>query len=142
MASDLPPNLPPNPPSIPHVQTWTPDGYPIVDNKYLDLSTGTLKTHTPGVDLLRAGPPSVAIYWQNRHSTGSPSQFHALSKGGVVGARGIHEYIIKIGEFLKAMTGRCKLDSSNATRYDVYVVVYTELSQAEFRAALEEAGLL
>jgi hypothetical protein len=32
--------------SAPLTQAWTPSGYPIVDGKYLDLSTGELKTHT------------------------------------------------------------------------------------------------
>lgn len=43
--TDIPPADGPGRYSGPPRQMWTVDGYPIVDGKYLDLSTGELKTH-------------------------------------------------------------------------------------------------
>ncbi len=120
-------------------QPWTADEYPIVDGKYLDLSTGELKTHVPGVDHFRGGPPSVAVYWQNRLATGRGDQFLVIAKA-VADARDLTEYLAPVGAFLRK--GLCKVHSLNATRYDVYVVVSSELSQGEFREALVEQGLL
>jgi hypothetical protein len=120
-------------------QPWTADGYPIVDGKYLDLSTGELKTHVAGVDLFRGGPPSVAVYWQNQLATGRSNQFLVLAKA-VTDAGNLTEYLARVGEFLRK--GLCKVYALNATRYDVYVVVSSELSQEGFREALAEGGLL
>ena len=119
-------------------QPWTVDGYPIVDGKYLDLSTGELKTHTLGVDLLTAGPPTVCAYWQNRRCTGRHDQFLVMN-GAAAGVRDVTEYLARVGGFLSK--GLCKVSSLNATRYDVFVVVSSELSQEEFRDALREHGL-
>lgn len=126
--------------NMPPQQRWTISGYPIVDGKYLDLSTGELKMHVDGVDLVMAGPPSIAIWWQNRVATGRPDQFSVISKGGVVGARDLTEYMTRVGDFLKR--GLCQLNSLNATRYDVYIVVSSEMTHTAFRNALEEGGLL
>ena len=48
-------------------------------------------------------------------------------------------YLARVGDFLSK--GLCKVSSLNATRYDVFVVVSSELSQEEFRDALREHGL-
>lgn len=40
----------PSNPSGRLLQPWTTDGYPIVNGKYRDLSTGELKTHVAGVE--------------------------------------------------------------------------------------------
>jgi hypothetical protein len=120
-------------------QPWTVDGYPIVDGKYLDLSTGEVKTYVAGVDLMTGGPPSVAVYWQNRMATGRADQFLVIAKS-VTAAPDLTEYLARVGEFLRK--GQCRVHSLNATRYDVYVVVSSELSQAEFREALLQNGLL
>jgi hypothetical protein len=120
-------------------QPWTVDEYPIVDGKYLDLSTGELKTHAAGVDHFRGGPPSVAVYWQNQLATGRGDQFLVIAKA-VADARDLTEYLARVGACLSK--GLCKVHSLNATRYDVYVVVSSELSQGGFRAALAEQGLL
>lgn len=120
-------------------QPWTVDGYPIVDGKYLDLSTAELKTHAAGVDLFRGGPPSVAVYWQNQLATGRGDQFLVIAKAAA-DARDLTEYLARVGEFLRK--GLCKVHALNATRYDVYVVVSSELSQAAFREVLAEGGLL
>ncbi|KXX74656.1 hypothetical protein MMYC01_209266 [Madurella mycetomatis] len=120
-------------------QPWTVDRYPIVDGKYLDLSTGELKTHVAGTDHFRGGPPSVAVYWQNQLATGRGDQFLVIAKA-VADARDLTEYLTRVGAFLRK--GLCKVHSLNATRYDVYVVMSSELSQGEFREALAEQGLL
>jgi hypothetical protein len=120
----------------PPSQSWTLTGQPIVDGKYLDPSTGEIETHTGPS---KGGPPSVSVYWQNRLDTGRGDQFHVISKT-VARAGNINEYIIRVGGLLR--TGACKLDSLNATRYNVYLVVTSELSQDGFRDALVEHGLL
>lgn len=122
-------NTPPN-------EGWTLTGQPIVDGKYLDPSTGEIKPHTGPS---KAGPPSVSIYWQNRLDMGRVDQFHVISKAAAR-AGDLNEYIIRVGALLR--TGACKLDSLNATRYNVYLVVASELSQDGFRDALIEHGLL
>lgn len=120
-------------------QPWTVDGYPIVDGEYLDLSTAELKTHAAGVDPFRGGPPSVAVYWQNQQATGRGDQFLVIAKAAA-DARNLTEYLARVGEFLRK--GLCRVHALNATRYDVYVVVSSELSQAGFREALADGGLL
>lgn len=45
-----------------------------------------------------------------------------------------------MGDLLRK--GLCKVDAMNVTRFDVYVVVESELGQNEFREALEGCGLL
>jgi hypothetical protein len=125
--------------SGPPSQKWTTDGYPIVDGKYLDLSTGELKMHVEGVDPFMGGPPSVSVYWQNRVSTGRGDQFLVISKQRTP-VRDVTEYLARLGDFLRK--GLCKVDSLNATRFDVYVVASSELSQLAFADALRESGLL
>ncbi|EAQ86758.1 predicted protein [Chaetomium globosum CBS 148.51] len=120
-------------------QRWTVDGYPIVDGKYLDHSTGELKTHVAGVDQFRGGPPSVSVYWQNQLATGRGGQFLVVAKV-VTHVRDLTEYLTRVGTFLGK--GLCKVHSLNATRYEVYVVVSSELSQGGFREALAKDGLL
>jgi hypothetical protein len=119
-------------------QLWTADGYPIVDGKYLDLSTGEVKPHTGP---FRGGPPSVSVYWQNQLCTGRRDQFLVLAKAGAGGAScDLTEYLARAGGFFAK--GLCKVHSLNATRYDVYVVVSSELSAEEFGEALGVHGLL
>jgi hypothetical protein len=132
------PELPGNVSERP-TQLWTVDGYPIVDGKYLDLSTGELKTHVAGVDQFRGGPPAVSVYWQNQLATGRGDQFLVIAKV-VAHVRDLTEYLARVGTFLGK--GLCKVHSLNATRYEVYVVVSSELSQGGFREALAEDGLL
>ena len=120
-------------------QLWTVDEYPIVDGKYLDLATGELKTHLIGVDQFRGGPPAVSVYWQNQLSTGRGDQFLVIAKV-VTDVKDLTEYLARAGTFLGK--GLCKVHSLNATRYEVYVVVSSELSQGGFREALAADGLL
>lgn len=121
------------------IQRWTVDGYPIVDGKYLDLSTGELKTHVAGVDQFRGGPPAVSVYWQNQQATGRGDQFLVVAKV-VTHVRDLTEYLARVGTFLGR--GLCKVHSLNATRFEVYVVVSSELSQGGFQEALARDGLL
>ena len=92
--------------SAPPTQAWTPSGYPIVDGKYLDLSTGELKTHTSGVDLVMGGPPSLSVSWRNMHLTGRPGQFLGVNK--VIGHAGdLSEYLIRLGGFCAWVGVKC-----------------------------------
>jgi hypothetical protein len=126
----------PNLPAGVHTQSWTLSGYPIVDNKYHDLATGEVRPHS-GPSM--GGPPSISVYWQNRLATGGQDQFHVISKT-VASTASLSEYIIRMGDLLRK--GACKVDAMNVTRFDVYVVVQSELGQNEFREALDECGLL
>lgn len=121
-------------------QSWTLDGYPIVDGKYLDLATGEIKTYT---GFRRAGPPSLSIYWNNRGSitgpdTGPcPDPFFAL---GCSSRHTVTEYLARLGEMLRQ--GGCEISSLNATTYAVNVVAMTELPSAEFKERLRQHGLI
>lgn len=132
----LPTAMPnPNHPSQ-QTQSWTLSGYPIVDSKYHDLSTGEVRAHSgPST----GGPPSISVYWQNRLATGRRDQFHVISKT-VASTTNLSEYIIRMGYLLRK--GHCKIDAMNVTRFDVYVVVESDLGQEAFREALEGCGLL
>ncbi|KAH6855045.1 hypothetical protein B0I37DRAFT_45933 [Chaetomium sp. MPI-CAGE-AT-0009] len=125
-------------PDVPPTQGWTLDGYPIVDGKYLNLETGEVMTHTGPS---KGGPPNITVYWQNRFDTGRGDQFLVTTKT-IYTTRSLSEYIIRIGNLLRRGPKVCKVDSLNATRYSVYVVVTSELSQGEFTQALQEHGLL
>ncbi|KAK0749130.1 hypothetical protein B0T18DRAFT_405877 [Schizothecium vesticola] len=129
---DLIPSLPPGVPT----QSWTLSGYPIVDNKYHDLATDEIIPHS-GPSM--GGPPSISVYWQNRLATGRRDQFLVISKT-VASTTSLSEYIIRVGDLLRK--GACKVDSMNVTRFNVYMVVQSELGQDEFRQALNECGLL
>ncbi|KAK5659003.1 hypothetical protein OQA88_1089 [Cercophora sp. LCS_1] len=121
--------------AMPPSQSWTLDGYPIVDGRYHDLSTGEIKTHTGASS---SGPPSIFAHWHNRLMTGRTDQFLATSK--VAPTRDLTEYMARIGDLLRK--GVCKVDAINAMKYNVYVIVWTELSRDGFRAALYEHILL
>lgn len=115
-------------------QSWTIDGYPIVDGKYHDLVTDEIKTHT---GLFRGGPPSVSVYWQNRGGSNRHDLFYAV---GAISRRKMTDYLVGVGEMLKA--GKCIVSSLNATEYAVNVIVVTELSTVDFTALLRDHGLL
>ncbi|KAK1829414.1 hypothetical protein QBC39DRAFT_263131 [Podospora conica] len=117
-------------------QSWTVSGYPIVDGNYHDLAKDEIKPH---VGLMMGGPPSITVYWQNRLCTGRQDQFHVISKT-VASTTSLNEYIIRVGDLLRK--GACKVDSMNVTRFDVYMVVESELGQQEFGDALYVCGLL
>lgn len=140
IASNDPPSISPGSQALLNsqspCQSWTTDGYPIVDGKYLDLEDGELKTHSGP---LMGGPPSISVYWQNRLATGRSDQFTVISKT-VASTRSLDEYIIRIGNLLRS--GSCKVDSMNATPYSVYLVVMSKLPREEFRDALNEYKLL
>ncbi|KFX87862.1 hypothetical protein O988_09254 [Pseudogymnoascus sp. VKM F-3808] len=115
-------------------QLWTLDGYPIVDGKYHDLATDTIKTHTGP---FRGGPPSVSVYWQNRGGSNRHNLFHAV---GAISSCKVTDYLVRVGEMLKAR--KCIVSSLNATEYAVNVIVETELSTGDFTALLRDHGLL
>ena len=132
-------NVQPQPPGgqllvAPPLQSWTLDGQPIVDGKYLDLSTGEIKTHE---GLLTGGPPSLAVYWHNRLPKNQDQPFYALSAFSQIS---VTDYLTRIGDLLR--TGICTVDSLNATKYSVNLVIITQLSRNEFTEALMRHGLL
>jgi hypothetical protein len=117
------------------IQSWTVDGYPIVDGKYLDLRTGEVKTHE---GLLTGGPPSLAIYWHNKLPKPQEEQpFYAVSAFSQLS---VTDYLTRVGDLLR--TGICTVDSLSATKYSVNLVILTQLSRNEFREALIRHGLL
>ncbi|KAK0726582.1 hypothetical protein B0T21DRAFT_36637 [Apiosordaria backusii] len=133
-------NVQPQPPSGqlptgPPTQLWTVDGYPIVDGKYLDLSTGEIKTHE---GLLTGGPPALTVYWHNKlpkHQKEQP--FYAASAFSLTS---VTDYLTRVGDLLR--TGICTVDSLSATKYSVNLVIMTQLSNNEFIEALGRHGLL
>ncbi|GAB1317392.1 hypothetical protein MFIFM68171_07602 [Madurella fahalii] len=132
-------NVQPQPPGGqlpmgPPIQSWTVDGYPIVDGKYLDLSTGEIKTHE---GLLTGGPPSLAVYWHNKLPKHQEQPFYAVSAFSQIS---VTDYLTRIGDLLR--TGICTVDSLNATKYSVNLVILTQLSRNEFEEALLRHGLL
>ncbi|RGP76973.1 hypothetical protein FLONG3_4911 [Fusarium longipes] len=100
--------------SFPPSQSWTIDGYPIVDGKYHDLATDQIKTH---VGPMSAGPPSLTIYWHNCASVTQPDQFFAM---GLFSRLTVTEYISRV----------------------VHVILMTDLSSGDFRGLLQEYGIL
>ncbi len=60
---------------------------------------------------------------------GRGDQFLVVSKV-VADVPDLTEYLARVGAFLRR--GLCKMCSLNATRYDVFVVVSSELSQGGF----------
>jgi hypothetical protein len=128
-------SIPALPPGIP-TQSWTLSGHPKVDNKSHDLGTDEIRPHS-GPSM--GGPPSISVYWQNQLATGPRNQFLVISKT-VASTTSLSEYIIRAGDLLRQ--GACKVDSTNVTRFDVYMVVQSELGQEECRQALDECGLL
>lgn len=120
---------------VPPTQLWTLGGYPIVDGKYRDLTTGEIKLHT---GLITSGPPTLAIYWHNRFSTSRADlQSYAVSTTTTIS---MSEYLIRIGDLLR--TGVCTVDLLNATKYSLNLIIISNLSREEFHASMREHGLL
>ena len=118
-------------------QSWTESGFPIVDGKYLDTSDGgKIKTVGPK-DWVSAGPPDLGIYWDNRRRTpGLDDQFRGFVHNAFVS---VTEYLSRIGEFLRASDGACKIVGLNATLYSVNLIVDTDMSQKEMMALMKSA---
>ncbi|KAK7423683.1 hypothetical protein QQX98_000873 [Neonectria punicea] len=126
---------PANTPFAGSQQTWTESGYPIVDGKYLDLSTGTIKTVTADT-MVSVGPPAVEIYWVNRTMTGRKDPFRSFLARAFVD---VTEYLKRIGELLER--GSVEIFSLNATKYAVNVVVGTDLSHKEMMIRIRQCSL-
>ncbi|KAK5997568.1 hypothetical protein PT974_02931 [Cladobotryum mycophilum] len=135
-----------DPPAAITHQTWTTDGHPIVDGKYIDLATGTTMTVAPNQGVT-AGPPALEVYWHNRllptdddadadDRGGEDHWFTGLVTSAFVD---VTEYLRRVGEFLAL--GSCEVLALNATKYAVNVIVATELSREEVVVRLERCGL-
>ncbi|KAH7033713.1 uncharacterized protein B0I36DRAFT_321939 [Microdochium trichocladiopsis] len=118
------------------VQAWTLTGSPIVDGKYYDFETRTLREIQPG-ESVRSGPPSIDVYWHNLCLTGKPDQFFQFRKT-YSGGDAI-SYVTRLGAFLGK--GNCELFSLNVTTYSVVVVVMTELSRNDMMEQVCACGL-
>ena len=116
------------------VQLWTEDGYPIVDGKYQDLSTGELKTVEGGRTI---GPPSLSVFWHNKHTKRERGSFISTA---FYSPASVTEYLARVGEFLS--TGVCEVDSLCATKYSVNLIITTQLSDKDFTAALKKHKLV
>ncbi|KAH7153511.1 hypothetical protein EDB81DRAFT_882448 [Dactylonectria macrodidyma] len=120
-------------------QPWTTTGYPIVDGKYIDLSTGDTKTITDAEWRTR-GHPALELYWYNRTSRTSPEEpddlFTSFTASAFVD---VMEYLKRLGKFLAGEP--VKIVSLNATTYAVHVGIMTELSQEEMADRLNRYGL-
>jgi hypothetical protein len=116
-------------------QAWTMTGYPIVDRKYLELSTGTLK-EIQDDERVTLGPPIVDVFWQNM-TAGDAGLFHGFH-GKFDGT--VTEYLIRLAEVLKR--GSCLIFSLNVTQYSVTVITQTELSTDEMFNLLFECRVV
>ena len=116
-------------------QVWTESGFPIVDDKYLDLTAGTVKTLGRD-DYVYDGPPALEIYWNNRLRTDLPDQFRGVVTSAYVG---VSEYLRRIGRLL-AM-GKCEIMALNATKYAVNVVVSADVTTEEMMEMFEACKL-
>ncbi|KAF7550248.1 hypothetical protein G7Z17_g5864 [Cylindrodendrum hubeiense] len=121
-----------NLPSSDFEQSWTESGYPIVDGKYLDLSTGIINTIPDGT-LVAAGPPALEVHWHNRMMTGRSNAFFSFVASAFVN---VTEYLKRVGEFI-AM-GSVEILSLNATKYAVNIVVATDLSKDEMMGRIKQ----
>lgn len=125
-------------------------GSPVVDAKYYDFQTRTLKHLQPG-DSLSTGPPTVSVHW---HNMGMPTHRHGsdifpgFSASYLQGD--IASYIVKLGKFFDRSfestregggSWECKLRSLNVTTYEVVVVAETVASWDDVTARLVACGL-
>ncbi|KAJ6441555.1 ABC multidrug transporter [Purpureocillium lavendulum] len=141
-----PDETPPEPatPSSPARQTWTMSGYPIVDGKYLDLSTGVVRKIAPTEDVTLT-PPRLEIYWHNRMLSGREDHFMGAVTSAFVD---VTEYLRRVGRFLDSeqekenQQGTCEVLALNATQCAINVIVAVECSNEDMMARLAECGLL
>ncbi|KAH6975068.1 hypothetical protein BKA56DRAFT_589982 [Ilyonectria sp. MPI-CAGE-AT-0026] len=118
-------------------QPWTTTGYPIVDGKYIDLSTG-VTTAIADAEMRAAGPPALELYWYNR-THASAEDIDLFSNFTASAFVDVTEYLKRLGEFLAVEP--VKIASLNATTYAVHVGILTELSQEEMADRLNRYRL-
>lgn len=110
-------------------------GYPIVDKKYLDLSTGSLK-EIQDDEQVTQGPPLVDAFWFNMVSRDEKT-FGAIRHKF---SKPVSEYLSRIGDALKA--GGWKVHSMTVTEYSVTVVIETKLLREDMIKILDEPRVL
>lgn len=111
-------------------QSWTLDGYPIVDGKYHDLVTNEVTTLSPGKSTTY-GPPSVEIYWL---STDDKDRF----QGTIQTTKwSVTDHFIGIGRLVESAP--VFISAVNATMYNINVIVLTKLTRTEMRDAIVKA---
>ncbi|KAJ2972252.1 hypothetical protein NQ176_g7264 [Zarea fungicola] len=124
-----------------YFQQWTVGksgrGYPIVDNKYFDGETGQVVNLGPDDQWSAAGPPALAVYWQNLGSaTSEKGAFCAAMKSSTLS---MTEYVTQVVGFLKDC--KCELHSLTATTYSINIVFYAELSREDMWFLWKKYGL-
>ncbi|KAH7039946.1 uncharacterized protein B0I36DRAFT_357316 [Microdochium trichocladiopsis] len=125
---------------------WTTTGSPIVEGRYYDYASRTVKSLQPG-DSLQDGPPTVSVYWHNvAPKPGDRKCFYGFSGGYNQGD--IASYVVKLGKFFSESSsgddgGRssCTLKSLTMTTYSVVVLVQTDCSDADIWQRLAACGL-
>ncbi|KAI0134351.1 hypothetical protein BJ170DRAFT_609494 [Xylariales sp. AK1849] len=117
-------------------QTWTIGGQPIVDRKYLDLTTGEIKELAQG-EQVTYGPPAVDIYVHNQLAYPDPTIFRSTRYALM---SGVTEYMSRLGDFMKK--GLCEIHSVNVTKYSVTLVILIDKKYQDIRKAMVDCGLL
>lgn len=125
-----------NPASCKPVQAWTIGGYPIVERKYLNLSTGKVEEIAEN-ETVTFGPPMIDVYWHNAYLNDKHDRFQGF-RGCFTGS--VTEYLIRVAEALKK--GTVTISSLSAAVYSVNVILHTELSKDEMFNLLYEARVV
>jgi hypothetical protein len=112
-------------------QAWTSSGYPIVEGRYLDLSERKVKELEKG-EMVMFGPPHVDVYWHNTTGAYTNDPGLLVFRGfRHVFTKGVTEYLVRLGEFLKLTDGKCTIQALSVSKYSVTVVTNTKLSRDE-----------
>ena len=119
----------------PHFARWTRSGYPIVDGRYHDLSTGEIKEAED--EFIRTGPPALDVHWYNRNYSDMEDQFRFVAFHSPVE---VTEYLRRVGNFLGL--AKCRVMSLNATKYSVNLIISTEMANDEMMKELKNYNLL
>lgn len=121
------------------VQLWTETGYPIVDNRYINLETETIETLPENCHVsVRAGPPHLRIVWNNMPGGNGTDPFRGLAATGFVTST---EWLRRLGNFLGLTDGEMKIESLNVTEYGIYVVSVSELDGVAVTEAMRWTGI-
>lgn len=130
---------PPAEPRRHRVQYWTETGYPIVDNRYINLETETIETIPEnGYFPIRVGPPHLRIVWNNMSGGNDTDPFRGMALTGFVSST---EWLRRLGVFLGLTGDELKIESLNVTEYGIYVLSESVLDGVAVMEAMRLTGL-
>lgn len=119
-------------PACRRVQAWTPDGFPIVDGKYLD-SAGLVRTIAADSQVT-FGPPQIDLIWQNLCCTEGYFGFEkAFNRGTAT------DCLIRLVGVIERLG--IEITSLNVSRFSVILVTHSPLKRDQIMPVVLEAGL-